>query len=336
MAHLLTERDNGIVEMFYQGDTPWHGLGTPVKDALTSQEALEAAHLDWQVGKENIATLDGELIEEFYRTFREDNNLTLGVVKDRYTVFQNHDAFSFMDELVQGQEAMFVTAGSIKGGKVVWALCKLPGHIEITKKDIIENFILLMISHDGSKAVHIKHTPVRVVCNNTLSAAMGSGLSDFSTRHTAKIFDKTEDAREALGILNTNFIEFGETCKSLVDIELTEEEATQYFIDCLGIDEEKTRGQNIIKEVLDLYNNHDWNNGEEISGTAWAAYNSLTHYIDHNRTQGENLTTQSVENRQISAMFGQGSAIKKKALAQAMQLAHKDLELLIPNVKVKS
>lgn len=239
MAHELTINDEGAVEMFYAGSTPWHGLGTAVQEAQTSTEALKLANLDWEVGREEILTPEHEIIENFKRIFRKDNNFTLGIMTNMYEPLQNADAFLLLDELVNEQLAMYVTAGSIRGGKQVWALAKLPNHITVGEGDRIENYLLMSNSHDGSSAIQILSTPIRVVCNNTLSYALKSATNRFAWRHTGNVFDRLDDAKEALNIINNRFIELETELQPLYENELSDDEYMEYIEEVLDVNPEK-------------------------------------------------------------------------------------------------
>ena len=154
-----------VETMFSVRETPWHGLGTIVNDAPTSEDALRISGLDWKVMQDDVFTDSGERITGYKANIRDTDRKILGVVSDRYKVVQNTDAFSFTDELL-GQGVRYETAGSLQDGRRVWLLARMPK--EYTGgDDKICPYLVFSNSHDGTGAVKVAITPVRVVCNNS-------------------------------------------------------------------------------------------------------------------------------------------------------------------------
>ena len=156
-----------VESMFYVRTTPWHGLGTRVEEALTSKDALHYSGLDWKVEQEALMTETFHDVEGFKANVRSDNRAVLGVVSNRYQVVQNEEAFAFTDALV-GEGVTYETAGSLNGGRRVWLLAKLPEKYQLVG-DTVEPYVVFTNSHDGSAAIRMACTPVRVVCQNTLN-----------------------------------------------------------------------------------------------------------------------------------------------------------------------
>lgn len=171
-----------VETMFYVRETPWHGLGTKVMSALDSEEALIAAGLNWNVIQEPIYTTENEPIKGYKANVRDSDRRVLGVVTDRYKVVQNHEAFSFTDELL-GQGVRYETAGSLQEGRKVWLLAHMP-HEYIISGERISPYLLFSNSHDGSGAIKVALTPIRVVCNNTLNLALRTAERSWSMIHT--------------------------------------------------------------------------------------------------------------------------------------------------------
>lgn len=161
-----------VESMFYVRETPWHGLGVRVNEAPASKEALTAAGLDWNVVQEPIYTETEELINGYKANVRDSDRRVLGVVSDRYKVIQNTEAFAFTDTLL-GEGVRYETAGSLQGGRKVWLLAHMP-HEYIISGERISPYLLFSNTHDGSGAVKIALTPIRVVCNNTLNLALST------------------------------------------------------------------------------------------------------------------------------------------------------------------
>ena len=185
-----------IESMFYVRETPWHGLGTKVLEAPTSKEALALAGLDWRVLQEPIYTGTEELIDGYKANVRSSDRKTLGVVTDRYKVIQNDEAFAFTDELL-GEGVRYETAGSLQGGRKVWLLAHMP-HEYIISGERISPYLLFSNAHDGSSAIKVALTPIRVVCQNTLNLALSRAKRSWSMMHTGDIKEKMREARDTL------------------------------------------------------------------------------------------------------------------------------------------
>lgn len=186
-----------LVETMYSTrEKPWHGLGTVIREAPASEEALRLAGLDWNVVQESIYTPFREKIEGFKANVRDTDRKVLGVVSDRYKVVQNVEAFSFTDELL-GHGVRYETAGSLSGGRRVWLLARLPREY-IIAGERISPYLVFSNTHDGSGSVKVAVTPVRVVCNNTLNLALQTAQRSFSMVHTGNVSDKITEARDTL------------------------------------------------------------------------------------------------------------------------------------------
>ena len=185
-----------VETMFYVRETPWHGLGTKVMTAPDSREALIAAGLNWNVIQEPIYTEENEPISGYKANIRDSDRRVLGVVTDRYKVVQNHAAFAFADELL-GRGVRYETAGSLQDGKKVWLLAHMP-HEYIISGERISPYLLFSNTHDGSGAVKVALTPIRVVCNNTLNLALKNAERAWSMIHTGDIQSKNKEASDTL------------------------------------------------------------------------------------------------------------------------------------------
>ena len=190
-----------IESMFYVRETPWHGLGVRVEEALTSQEAIKAAGLDWNVIQKPIYTSDfhgsdKQLIPNYKANIRETDNHILGVVSDRYKVVQNDEAFAFTDTLI-GEGVRYETAGALHGGRKVWVLARLPNQYTIMDEQI-EPYLVFSNSHDGSGAIKVCMTPIRVVCQNTLNLALNTAKRSWASKHTVNIQSRLHGVRDTL------------------------------------------------------------------------------------------------------------------------------------------
>ncbi len=231
-----------IETMFWSGrEKPWHGLGTRVVEAPCSKEALTAAGLDWNVVQEPIYTEMEELIDGYKANVRDSDRKVLGMVTDRYKVIQNRDAFAFTDRLL-GEGVRYETAGSLLGGKRVWLLAHLP-HEYIIAGERISPYLLFSNTHDGSGAIKVALTPVRVVCNNTLNLALRTAKRSWSMIHTGDIKGKMKEARDTLFMAQTYMDELGKVFEHLRQKKMTEKEVLGYIKLLLPIEEDATLQQ---------------------------------------------------------------------------------------------
>lgn len=205
-----------VETMMYVREKPWHGLGTMVEEAPTSADALRLAGLDWTVEPKQISILgDDSPIDNAVANVRSCDGKVLGIVTDRYKAVQNVEAFAFTDTLIGG-DVRYETAGSLKGGRKIWLLAKMP-----TAKvagDDVEPYLCFTNNHDGKGSVRVCMTPIRVVCNNTLNIALGSAKRAWSIIHTGDINKKIAEARETLELANRYMTNLNEYAERLVDI----------------------------------------------------------------------------------------------------------------------
>ena len=188
-----------VENMMYVREKPWHSLGVRVEEAPTSAEAIKLAGLDWTVEGRPIFTDSGIQIPGYVANTRSSDNSVLGVVSEKYQIVQNADAFAFTDALI-GEDCRYETAGSLKNGKSVWMLAKLPR----TKllDDDVDQYLCFNNSHNGMGAVRVFSTPVRVVCNNTLNIALSQASRFWSCKHMGKMEDKLAEASHTLRLAN--------------------------------------------------------------------------------------------------------------------------------------
>ena len=230
-----------VESMFYVRETPWHGLGTRVITAPTSKEALGLAGLDWQVVQEPIYTETEELIEGYKANVRDSDRRVLGVVTDRYKVIQNEEAFAFTDELL-GEGVRYETAGSLQGGKKVWLLAHMP-HEYIISGERISPYLVFSNTHDGSGAIKVALTPIRVVCNNTLNLALNTAKRSWSMIHTGDIKEKMQEAKNTLFMAEKYMDALGKEFEALRLKSLTDEKVLAYIEELLPIEDNATPQQ---------------------------------------------------------------------------------------------
>lgn len=315
MAHNLTIRQDGTAEMFSgNNETPWHKLGKVVAGMLTANEALKEAQMDWKVKLEPIYSMvNGKPIESNRHkgVVRTDNQKLLEIVGNRYMPIQNVGAFDFFDKIVGEGQAVYETAGSLDEGRKIWIMAKLKGDLFLRSnpKDVTEKRVLLVNSHDGSSSLMIQHVAVRVVCQNTLSAAMKGLSNQIKIRHTANYENKVGEAQKVLQLIHGYYDDLNAIINSLAETSMNQKEMENFVGVLIPSEEETTRATNIRGTMVDLFRNGTGNNGK----TRYDALNAVTEYVDSHRATRSSNDNEG-ENRFKSALMGSGNALKNKAL----------------------
>ncbi len=227
-----------VESMFYVREVPWHGLGTRVNEAPASEDALRLAGLNWSVVQEPVYTEQKEQVEGWRANIRDSDRKVLGVVTDRYKVIQNRDAFAFTDALL-GEGVRYETAGSLLGGRKVWLLAHMP-HEYIISGERISPYLLFSNTHDGSGAVRVALTPIRVVCNNTLNLALSTANRCWSMIHTGNIKGKLEEARNTLFLAEQYMDSLGKEFERLRMKKLSDQAVKEYIEILLPLEEDAT------------------------------------------------------------------------------------------------
>ena len=270
-----------VESMVYTREKPWHGLGTKVEEAPTSADALRLAGLDWRVEQKNIQLCGGSKVPGYKANVRSTDGKVLGVASDRYRIVQNADAFEFTDSIIGG-DVRYETAGSLNGGKKIWLLAKLP-ETEIAG-DKTEPYLCFSNTHDGSGAVRVCMTPIRVVCNNTLNLALDSTKRAWSVRHTGSLQSKMHEARACLRMANRYMGALAEKADRMANTTITRDQLNIILDELFPVDEHTTERekQNIKKlrdEYMVCYFAPDL---VKFRDTAWGAYNAMSDMITHN------------------------------------------------------
>lgn len=230
-----------VENMFYVRETSWHGLGTEVQEAPDSGEALRLAGLDWNVVQEPIYTGRKELVEGYEANIRDLDRKALGVVTDRYRVIQNKEAFAFTDSLL-GEGVRYETAGSLLGGRKVWLLARMP-HEYIISGERISPYLLFSNTHDGSGAVRVALTPIRVVCSNTLNLALAQAKRSWSMIHTGDIKNRMKEAEDTLFLAGSYMDSLGKEFEALRRRKLSDKEVLKYIEILLPMEDGSTPQQ---------------------------------------------------------------------------------------------
>ena len=319
MAHQILENDT----MFSVKERPWHGLGVVVETAPTIEEAITLANLGWTVEPKEIKTVDGINIPNKKALMRSDTNDCLGVVGSGYNILQNTEAFKFFEPFVENGLATLETAGSLFNGKRVFILAKIAGDdMEVQKGDFVEKYILLSNAHDGSQAVKVGYTPIRVVCNNTLTCAETSQTSQLiRVYHKTNVSQTLQDLRETMDLVNRQFITTEEKYKELAKKQVSTADLDKYvkrvfskkkLEDMYNTPSEYTDEQvekfrkKLMEHVEEVFE-------KELVHNRWTMYNAVNHYLNHGRSR-------TLESTYNSMWFGDAKRIDKKAFQLAFEI----------------
>ncbi len=318
MSHGILENDT----MFSVLKKPWHGLGTVVETAPSVREAIKLAKLDWEVELRTIFTDDDAEITTHKAVVRKDTSKILGVVGSSYCPLQNIEAFDWFEPFIDRKLATLETAGSLFNGKKVWILAKTLREEDVVKGDSIESYILLSNSHNGSSAVRVGFTPIRVVCNNTLSAAERDNLSKLiRIKHTYGVAETMKMIRDVMDTVNSQFTATIDQYRALTKRDVSVEDLHKYVKLVFSsqklenfIDNKEAREQaeleaerKKIMEKVEAYFEL------EKRKTAWNMYNAVNTYFNH-------ASGKTVDNRLNSLWFGGNtSRLDQKALRLALR-----------------
>jgi phage/plasmid-like protein (TIGR03299 family) len=288
----------------------WHKLGQVVDRYPTSSEAIQYAGLDYIVEKRPLYTFDtqnylskpdeGIIIPEvevpnYFATIRADTEQVLGVVGNDYQIVQNRDAFSFFDAIVGGGEGiLYETAGALGNGERIFITAKLPGYIKVGKDDLIEKYLFLTTSHDGYGSITAAFTPVRIVCNNTLHAALDNSTNCVKIRHTQSAQERLKQAHQVMGISGILSDELDSIFNRWAKVRITDKdmlrliqhamaptkEVLQKVID-ENIDEYSSQFLHTVEKACEYAFTHPTQQSETAKGTLFGAYNAITGYIQN-------------------------------------------------------
>jgi len=316
MAHMI-EMVNGKAQMAYAGDVPWHGLGTKVPADLTPAQMLEAAGLDWTVEKiPAFAKVDGKQVAIGQSALvRSMDNAILDVVSDDWNPVQNEEAFDFFNEFVAAGDMEMHTAGSLRDGQIVWGLAKVKQSFELFKGDQIDSYLLFSNFHKYGFSTDVRFTPIRVVCNNTLTLSLESKVERMAKISHRKVFDPS-NVKEMLGIATNKLARYKDMAEFLGSKKAKDEDIVQYFqriFPVTGSNENKkkeiSKNAQIAMDIL-----HTQPGAEYAEGTWWQPFNAVTFMTDH-------IIGRTADTRLTSAWYGYNKGVKTKALETAIEMA---------------
>lgn len=311
-----------VETMAYAGELPWHGLGVPVSNDLTPAQMMQKAGVDWTVQEcESFVDFNGERISTGQKALvrSTDGRVLTNVGKD-WNPVQNEQAFEFFSEYVFAGDMEMHTAGSLKDGQMVWALAKVKDSFDLFGGDQVESYLLFSNPHQYGKSIDVRFTPIRVVCNNTLSLSLS-----MQAERQVKVGHRVEfnpgEVKEALGIASEKLATYREMAEYLGSKRFSMDKLIEYYNTVYPRTSDKrvqdkklsvdTLSRN-AKQCLDVLETQP--GAEFAEGSWWQAYNSVTFVTDH--VQGRNA-----DNRMYSAWFGGNQTRKKNALETAIEFA---------------
>lgn len=331
-----------VETMAYAGEVPWHGLGRKVSPDLTAREMLVEAGLNWTVSKKGLwlreaVTFDAATKEpeeygyrpvpDHFALVRDSDGTILSTCKKGYKPVQNEEAFDFFKKFVDAGSMKMETAGALRGGRFVWALARMNVEYTVAKNDNLQGFLLMMSPHQVNYSMLFQFTPIRVVCMNTLSMALGSSLKGNKTAfrmvHTATFDDRMKKvAEKALGLATDQMTEFGEAAKVMSKVNVSSVQARDFFMEVLKLPEQDRRdmneGKKALPKLLTQFEAANLNapgqNLDNAKGTLWGAFNAVTYVADHVRLENR-------DNRLFSAWFDAAAVMKRHALDVALKRA---------------
>lgn len=347
MAHNLNfNKHTGKYSFFSVQQKAWHNLGQVVQDYPTSAEAIRQAGLDYEVLKKPVFIKDvdnsinsqGVLIEggdinvpDRFGTYRSDTNEAFDVVGKDYHIVQNRDAFAFFDSIVGGQHGiLYETAGALGRGERIFITAKLPGYIRVGKgDDVTEKYIFLTTSHDGSGSITAAFTPIRIVCQNTLNAALGSMSNVVRIKHTANARQRLSDAHKVMGLADRLSTEMEAVFNQWSAVKIQDHEVRKLIqlalcpnketLDCLQKGDEdglSTVFKNNVEEAFSYAMMSDTQLMDTTKGTLFGAYNAVTGYYQNvRRYKDDEAKLQSI----VMGGTAQGKAQKAFDLCRAFE-----------------
>jgi phage/plasmid-like protein (TIGR03299 family) len=319
---------NGKASMVYnkQWGNPWHELGTAVEGAMTALEALQLSKQDWEAIKIQLE-YQGKPVSA-WGIMRSDNGVVLGTCGEDYQPIQNTEQFNCIDVLLENTDgAHYDTAGVLGRGERVWALARIPeADINVAGQDKHEAFLLATTSHDGSLAFTLKLVHIRVVCQNTLSSALSTNGALARVKHSKNAMMRLEAAKNYLHLVKASALSIEEKLNVLATRKMTRESYDNVMDklfpvtkDAKGNITNQVRRDNILSEIIQLYESNDRNAVPAVKGTAYNLLNAVTEWTDHCRNARMSANREEAGYtpgmaRAESALFGNGETLKDKAM----------------------
>ena len=303
----------------FVGEPAWHGLGVVLQDPPSVEDAIRMAGLDWEVEVQPTFLADGRQVNSRNATVRKSDGRILGSVGSGFVPLQNKDAFGWFQPLIESGEVQLEAAGSLRNGQRVWVLArgKAGTEVDVVKGDPIQNFLLLAHGHDGSLAIRVGFTIVRVVCANTLSAAMSDEESVLiKIHHREGAMKALEKVREVMSVQDREFRATAEQLRELARYGCDEQLLRKYVREVFAPASLMPEPCKITeKKIVELFSGAGRGiDMSGVSGTLYGAYNAITEFTTHVRGK-------SADARVDSAWFGDSAKFARRALSVGLELA---------------
>lgn len=328
MSHEL-DFTKGVAAIAYRGDVPWHGYGFEMEAGKTLDEWIVQAGMDYKVLKRDVFTYPDTTPWGVHRKvqipkrkalIRSDTKDVLSIVSDTYKVVQPREVMYFFEDLITRLGFEMHTAGVLSDGNRVWALAKIGKDFTLNGVDQVEGYLLFATSYDGKFSTTAQFTSVRAVCWNTLSWALAKGENQATgvvrIPHSAEYCP--EDVKQELGLMgDTGWVSFKDNVTKLADFKVTKRQAVEFFLELLGVDEDKASGRQLqsTKKLISFYESGPGSDFITSKNTTWGLINAVSYFTDHGRRAQTNGT------RFNSASFGAGAQLKAQAFTKALALA---------------
>ena len=310
MAHM-------VETMAYAGEVPWHGLGTKVAADLTPRQMMVQAGCDWSVQKQEMFTADGIVVPTKQALVRTSDNTVLDVVGDNWEPVQNEEAFDFFAEYCLAGDMEMHTAGSLDDGRITWVLAKVNESFDVLGDDQVDSFLLLSNPHKYGKTLNVRFTPIRVVCNNTLTMSLSQTAKNEVTLNHRRAFNPNM-VKEQLGIAHEKFEMYKDAARFLAKKKANVGDLVQYFNNVFPIadkQKEVKTYEDLSRTAKRTFDVLETQPGADFAmGSWWNAVNAVTYMTDHELGR-------SADTRMQSAWFGANQAKKLKAMNTALEMA---------------
>ena len=271
-----------VESLFSVREVPWHGLGEIVQSAPTSKDAIHLAGLDWEVVSNPIYDSMGKEIPGYKANTRNTDNSVLGIVSNKYQIVQNSEAFEFTDNLIATGDVRYETAGSLRGGKQVWLLAKLDTTQVVG--DDVDPYICFTNTHDGTGAIKVCMTPIRVVCQNTLNVALSNASRMWSTKHMGDMDYKLMEAKETLNLANNYMKKLDEQADVFANTKISDDEIAKVLDELFPVDYQKDSARKInnVKDLKDnFYVCYMMPDIAKFRNTQWGVINAMSDMVTH-------------------------------------------------------
>jgi phage/plasmid-like protein (TIGR03299 family) len=315
MAHEL-EVVNGKAKMVFVGETPWHGLGKQISPDLTPDQVLAEAGLDWEVSKvPAFANIAGKQTAVGWSALvRSEDNKVLDVVSDDWNPVQNQEAFEFFNDFIAEGDMEMHTAGSLRGGQIVWALAKVKDSFELFGGDRVDSYLHFTNFHKYGCSTDVRFTPIRVVCNNTLTLSLNTKVERMVKISHRREFDG-DNVKLMLGVAQEKLSKYKEMAKFLGAKRYTADSMVDYFKSVFPVSGPENSKKEISKSAKTALGVVDTQPGAEFArGSFWQLFNTVTYLTDH-------LAGKTADTRLQSAWYGSNKVLKTRALETAIEMA---------------